>query len=184
MALAGQALRTAGYDVLLTGEPGGTVIGASVREILLSPSHRETLTPLAELLLFMTSRAQHVAEVLLPALASGKTIVSSRYRLSSLAYQGYGRGLDLDLVRRLNDAATCGREADLTFLLDAPASAVVGRKRGAKDRIEAETLEFYERVRRGFLELTEGDPRVARIDGTLPVDAIAAHVARRLGLVA
>jgi len=130
----------------------------------------------------MTSRAQHVAELVLPSLAAGKTVVSSRYRLSSLAYQGYGRGLDLDLVRRLNDAATRGREADLTFLLDAPAELVLGRKRGRKDRIEAETLEFYERVRRGFLELTHDDPHVIQVDGTRPVDAIAADVARHLGL--
>ncbi len=132
----------------------------------------------------MTSRAQHVREVILPALAAGKTVLSSRYRLSSLAYQGYGRGLDLDLIQRLNEESTHGREADITFLIDAPAAAALGRKRGRGDRIEAETLEFYERVRRGFLELTAGDPRVARIDGTLPVDAIATDIARRLGLSA
>lgn len=155
-----------------------------MREILLSPEHRETLTALSELLLFMTSRAQHVAEVLLPSLAAGKTVVSSRYRLSSLAYQGYGRGLDIDLVRRLNDEATRGREADITFLIDAPAEAALGRKRGRRDRIEAETLEFYERVRRGFLELTVDDPCVVRIDGTLAVEAIGEEVARRLELPA
>ncbi len=154
----------------------------SVRRILLSPAHRGTLTPLAELLLFMTSRAQHVRQVLAPALNAGKTVVSSRYRLSSLAYQGYGRGLDLDLIRRLNDESTGGREADVTFLIDAPAVAVLGRKRGEKDRIEAEPLEFYERVRHGFLELTAGDPRVHRVDGTQPIPAIAADVARCLGL--
>ncbi len=130
----------------------------------------------------MTSRAQHVSEVVLPALAAGKTVVSSRYRLSSLAYQGYGRGLDLDLIRCLNDASTCGREADITFLIDAPSAVVLARKRGRGDRIEDQAIEFYERVRHGFLELTEGDPRVCRVDGTLPVDDIAEDVARRLCL--
>jgi dTMP kinase len=182
VSLLGERLRRAGHDVLLTGEPGGTEIGTSIRRILLSPNYRETLTPLSELLLFMTSRAQHVREVLLPSLEAGKTVVSSRYRLSSLAYQGYGRGLDLDLIRRLNDESTRGREADITFLIDAPAAVVLGRKRGHGDRIEAETIEFYERVRYGFLELTDGDPRVHRLDGTLPVDAMADAVARRLSL--
>ena len=182
MSLLGERLRRAGHDVLLTGEPGGTEIGTSIRRILLSPNYRETLTPLSELLLFMTSRAQHVREVLLPSLEAGKTVVSSRYRLSSLAYQGYGRGLDLDLIRRLNDESTRGREADITFLIDAPAAVVLGRKRGHGDRIEAETIEFYERVRYGFLELTDGDPCVHRLDGTLPVNAMADAVARRLSL--
>jgi dTMP kinase len=182
VAVLGERLRRAGHDVLLTGEPGGTEIGTSIRRILLSPNYRETLTPLSELLLFMTSRAQHVAEVLLPSLEAGKTVVSSRYRLSSLAYQGYGRGLDLDLIRRLNDESTRGRQADITFLIDAPAAVVLGRKRGRGDRIEAETIDFYERVRRGFLELTDGDPRVHRLDGTLSVEAMADDVAHRLCL--
>ncbi len=167
---------------MLTGEPGGTEIGASVRRILLSPAYRETLTPLSELLLFMTSRAQHVREVVLPSLAAGRTVVSSRYRLSSLAYQGYGRGLDLELIRRLNEESTCGCEADITFLIDAPAATALGRKRGDGDRIEAETIEFYERVRRGFLELTSGDPHVHLLDGTLSVHAMAEEVARLLDL--
>jgi dTMP kinase len=182
VARLGERLRAAGVDVVLTGEPGGTEIGASVRRILLSPAYRETLTPLSELLLFMTSRAQHVREVVLPSLAAGRTVVSSRYRLSSLAYQGYGRGLDLELIRRLNEESTCGREADITFLIDAPAATALGRKRGDGDRIEAETIEFYERVRRGFLELTSGDPHVHLLDGTLSVDAMAEEVARLLDL--
>ena len=182
MNLLGERLRRAGHDVVLTGEPGGTEIGMSIRRILLSPNYRETLTPLSELLLFMTSRAQHVREVLLPSLEAGKTVVSSRYRLSSLAYQGYGRGLELDLIRRLNDDSTRGRQADVTFLIDAPVATVLGRKRGRGDRIEAETIDFYERVRHGFLGLTDGDPRVHRLDGTLPVEAVADDVAHRLGL--
>ncbi len=130
----------------------------------------------------MTSRSQHVREVLLPSLAAGKTVVSSRYRLSSLAYQGYGRGLDLALIRRLNEEATCGRAADVTVFIDAPVATALGRRRGRGDRIEAEAADFYERVRRGFLELTAGDPSVVRIDGTGSVDAVGGAVLDRLGL--
>ncbi len=108
--------------------------------------------------------------------------MSSRYRLSSLAYQGYGRGLDLELIQRLNEESTSGREADITFLIDAPAATALGRKRGDGDRIEAETIEFYERVRQGFLELTSGDPRVHVLDGSASVSEIAEAVARRLDL--
>jgi dTMP kinase len=168
--------------VVLTGEPGGTEIGVQVRQILLSPAHRRALTPLSELLLFMTSRAQHVREVVLPRLELGETVVSSRYRLSSLAYQGYGRGLDLELIERLNEESTCGLKADVTFLIDIPSEVALARRRGMGDRIEAETLDFHERVRRGFLELAAGDPSVVRVDGTLSIAAIAAAVGEHLGL--
>ncbi len=171
-----------GQSVVLTGEPGGTAVGNAVREILLTRRHAGKLDDFAELLLFMTSRAQHAREVVLPALALGKTVVSSRYRLSSLAYQGYGRGIDRDLIERLNDEATRGRKADVTFLIDVPVEAALSRKRGDGDRIEAEAVEFYRRVREGFLELTANDPRVYRIDGTGDVDSTASAVARCLGL--
>jgi dTMP kinase len=180
--LLAKRVEAAGYPIVLTGEPGGTPVGESVREILLSPRHRATLLPFSELLLFIASRAQHTREVILPALDSGKTVICSRYRLSSLAYQGYGRGIDLALIRRLNDEATRGREADVTLLIDIPVEAALARRRGEADRIEAETTEFYARVRRGFLELTQDDPRVHRIDGTSSVDATAAAVARCIGL--
>jgi dTMP kinase len=180
--LLARRLEASGCRVVLTGEPGGTPIGESIRRTLLSPEHRGTLLPISELLLFMTSRAQHTHEVILPALQSGKTVVSSRYRLSSLAYQGFGRGIDLDLIRRLNDEATLGKEADLTFLIDIPVESALARRRGEGDRIEAETAEFYARVRDGFLELTKDDPRVHRIDGTSSVDATAAAIARCIGL--
>jgi dTMP kinase len=180
--LLARRLAATGHRVVLTGEPGGTPIGESVRKILLSPEHRETLLPISELLLFMTSRAQHTLEVILPALASGKTVVSSRYRLSSLAYQGYGRGIDVELIHRLNEEATLGREADVTIWIDIPVESALARRRGEGDRIEAETADFYARVRQGFLELTDGDPRVHRIDGTSNVDATAGAVARCIGL--
>ncbi len=174
-------MRAVGLDVVTTGEPGGTKIGERVRQVLLSREHVDLL-PLSELLLFMTSRTQVTHEVILPALKQGKTVVSSRYRLSSMAYQGYGRGLPLPLIRQLNEAATSGRLADITLLIDLPATLALTRKHGGHDRIEAEDAAFYERVRKGFLELTAADPTVMRIDGTGSVDEIEEAAARLLGL--
>lgn len=166
---------------MTTREPGGTEVGERVRRILLAREHEEML-PLSELFLFMVSRAQHTHEVILPALREGKTILTSRYRLSSMAYQGYGRGLDLDLIRSLNDAATEGREADITFLIDVPVNVALGRKRGEGDRIEREDETFYRRVRDGYLQLTEQDPRTRIIDGTKPVEAVCADIVESLDL--
>jgi len=174
-------LREQAHEVLATREPGGTTVGERVRDLLLTREHREML-PLSELLLFMVSRAQHAHEVVLPALREGKTVLTSRYRLSSMAYQGYGRGIDLDLIRRLNDAATEGREADITFLIDLPVEVALGRKRGEGDRIEREGHPFYQRVRDGYLELTSGDPRVRVVDGTKSIQDVFEQIADHLDL--
>ena len=174
-------LRAGGLSVTTTREPGGTPLGESLREIILSSGSAELLA-ISELLLFVTSRAQLVSKVIEPALARREVVVSSRYRLSSAVYQGCGRGIDLALIERLNDAATRGRHPDLTFLVDLPAEVALARKTGEKDRIEQESLAFYERVRRGYLELTRDDPHVHRIDGTLAVSEIAAEVAAYLCL--
>lgn len=174
-------LREEAREVLATREPGGTRVGERVRDLLLTREHDEML-PLSELLLFMVSRAQHAHEVVLPALREGKTVLTSRYRLSSMAYQGYGRGIDLDLIRRLNDAATDGREADITFLIDVPVEVALGRKRGEGDRIEREGRSFYQRVRDGYLELTAGDPRVCVVDGTKSIDGVFEQIADHLNL--
>jgi len=174
-------IRAAGYTVVTSREPGGTPIGERIREILLSREEKGLL-PISELLLFMVSRAQHTYEVILPALAAGKTVITSRYRLSSLAYQGYGRGLDLDLIRMLNDAATGGRRADLTFLIDVPVEVALSRRSGRPDRIEEEGVGFYERVRRGYLELASVDPTVEVIDGTAPLAQVSKEIAKRLSV--
>ena len=172
-------LRKAGRDVLATREPGGTPVGERVRSLLLTREHDEML-PLSELLLFMVSRAQHTHEVILPALTQGKVVLTSRFRLSSMAYQGYGRGMDLDLIHRLNDAATEGHEADVTIFIDVPIEVVLTRRRGGGDRIEREDDQFYRRVRSGYLTLIEGDPRVHVVDGTQPIDRVFAEIARCL----
>ena len=179
--LLAKRLGEAGVDVVSTREPGGTPIAESIRTVLLEREHRELL-PLSELLLFMVSRTQNTHGVILPALEAGRTVVASRYRLSSMAYQGYGRGLDLDLIRQLNDAATSGTQPDVTFLIDVPAEYTLQRKADRGDRIEVESIEFHRRVRRGFLELTGGDPTAYVLDGTQSIEEISDAVARRLGL--
>ncbi len=179
--LLARRLDEAGFDVVSTREPGGTPIAERMRSVLLEKEHH-ALLPFSELLLFMVSRAQNTHEVILPALRADRTVVASRYRLSSMAYQGYGRGLDLDLVRRLNETATSGTVADLTFLIDVPAEYTIRRKADRGDRIEIEAIDFHRRVRQGFLELTEGDPSVRVLDGTESIDRIHEAVAKHLGL--
>lgn len=181
VTLLAERLTQVGYSVITTREPGGTSLGEAVRKVILSTKNVDLL-PLSELLLFITCRAQLSAEVIAPALEEGKVVVSSRYRLSSLAYQGYGRGIDLDLIRRLNEAATRGRHPDLTFLIDLPAKVALARKRGKGDRIEGEDIVFYQRVRQGYLKLAQDDPLIHRIDGTQSVQQIAQAVASYLDL--
>lgn len=181
VTLLAERLTQVGYSVITTREPGGTPLGEAVRKVILSTKNVDLL-PLSELLLFITCRAQLCAEVIDPALRQGKVVVSSRYRLSSLAYQGYGRGIDLGLIRRLNEAATGGRHPDLTFLIDLPAKIALARKRGKGDRIEGEDIAFYQRVREGYLKLAQDDPLIHRIDGTQSVQQIAQAVASYLDL--
>jgi dTMP kinase len=174
-------LRERGLDVVSTREPGGTAVGERVRELLLASRHEEML-PLSELLLFMVSRAQHTSEVLLPALEAGKTVLTSRYRLSSMAYQGYGRGIDRDLIHSLNDAATASREADITFVIDMPVEVALGRKRGERDRIEREDIAFFERVRHGYLQLAGASASTHIVDGTGSVDEVLGRILGHLDL--
>ena len=181
VALLADRLQDAGLPVTTTREPGGTPLGEAVREVILSNENTE-LVPLSELLLFMTCRAQLSATIIEPALAAGRVVVSSRFRLSSLAYQGYGRGIDLDLIRRLNEAATAGRHPDITLLIDLDPQIALRRKQGEGDRIEGEDLSFYERVREGYLALTRDDAAVHRIDGSRSVEKIAAAVRDLLGV--
>ncbi len=177
--LLAEHLRKQGYDVLVVEEPGTTALGRSIRAILLdSPDSQPQaleIEPLAELFLYEASRAQLVREVLRPALAAGKVVIADRYALSSLAYQGYGRGLPLELVRKLNELATDGLEPDLVFLLDLPPEeglrrkvARRGREEGVRrDRLESAALDFHRRVRRGYLELIKDHPRGYLLDGRM-----------------
>ena len=182
-------LRAQGQAVLATREPGGTAIGDRVRAILLDTIHQE-MQPQAEILLFSAARAQVVGQIIRPHLARGGVILCDRYADSTLAYQGYGRHLDLATLRLITDFATGGLRPDLTFCLDLPVEVGLRRKRvGAGEewnRMEQETLAFHERVRRGYLDMAQAEPaRWRLLDATQPVEALQAtlrmEVAAHLG---
>jgi len=144
---------------LLTHEPGGTPFGKKLGRWL-KWGQGTDISPLTELMLFNASRAQLVAEVIQPGLENGKVVISDRYADSTTAYQGYGRGLDLDMVKATNSAATQGLKPDLTILLDIPAEEGLDRKKAkSRDRFEREALAFHQRVREGYLRLAADDPK-------------------------
>jgi dTMP kinase len=162
-------------------EPGGTPISERLREILLDRKYTE-LNPWAELFLFSAARAQLVSEVIRPALKRGEIVVCDRFYDSTTAYQGYGRGLDLETVRRINMAATGGTDPDLTIVVDIPVEEI-GRRRRAlgsgPDRMEDAGKEFFDRVRKGYAEIIRHEPhRVVCVDGTGSVRQVEDEVWR------
>lgn len=165
---------------LLIHEPGGTPLGEKVRR-LLKRGNFET-SPLAELLLFNTSRSQLVTSIIQPNLRQGKVVICDRFADSTVAYQGYGRGLDLGVVREVNRIAAQGLTPDLTILLDVPVGVGLVRKSGnSPDRFEREDIAFHQRVRDGFLKLAAQEPkRFLLIDSTLPKENIASIIRQRV----
>lgn len=153
----------------LTREPGGTPLGNRLARWL-KRTQDEDISPLTELLLFNASRRQLVEGVIEPGMKEGETVICDRYTDSTTAYQGYGRGLDLNMVRTINDAATRGLKPDLVVLLDIPAEKGLARKEARKhDRFEQEDAAFHQRVREGYLELAASEPqRWLVVDATLP----------------
>jgi len=194
-------LRALGYEVFVTREPGGTAIGEQIRKVLLDATNKG-MTPQTEMLLFAASRAQFVADMVRPALAMGKVVLSDRYVHASLAYQGYARGLGVALVRSVNEVATGGLMPDLTVLLDVPPEVGLvrepskrlqaqgdlgllgvagGRVKDAPpayvpDRFQQEDVAFHVRVREGFLGLAAEDPRVFVVDATGSPDNVEARI--------
>jgi len=161
---------------LLTRQPGGTEIGASIRELLLSPD-TAGLSDRAEALLMAADRAQHVDAMIEPALAAGKDVICDRYVSSSLAYQGAGRELGSDRVLTLSEFAVDGTWPDLNVLLDVPVDVGLSRLDGPPDRLEQQDRDFHERVRQTFLDLAEASPDLwLVIDGTQSVEAVAAEL--------
>ena len=160
-------LQRRGYPALLTHEPGGTPVGESIRRWL--KNHRN-LSPLSELLLFAAARSELVASVIRPALEIGTTVISDRYTASTVAYQGYGRELDLALIHRLNLLVAGGSAPDLTVLLDLPVEiALFRRGQPGADRFESAPLEFHRRVREGYLSQAAADRlKWLVLDGTRP----------------
>ncbi len=162
-----------GIPCRITREPGGTPIGEKIRKILLNPNF-QGMVPLTELFLYEASRAQHVHEVILPLLKKGEVVLSDRFMDASIAYQGYGRKVDLKWVERLNRLASNGIKPDITFLLDCPSD--MGLKRALQrnqrlknkkgDRFEREQIEFHRRVRRGYLALAKKEPQRVKIIDT------------------
>ena len=172
--LVAELLRADGLEVVETREPGGTELGERVRELVL---HAGEVAPWAEAALFAASRAQHVAEVIRPALERGAVVLCDRYVDSSLAYQGIARGLGLERVLELNLTAVDGLLPDRTFLLLVEASTAAGRMSADRDRIERESLAFQERVDAAYRELAERYPeRIVALDGALPPEILAERI--------
>lgn len=170
---------------IATREPGGTEIGTRLRNMLLYGNSSEELHDRAELFLYAADRAQHVETFLKPHLEAGNLILCDRYVDSTIAYQGYGRGADLDFIHRLNQMATNGLESDITFWLDVDVEVGLKRARQSgkiSDRMEQAHLDFHRRVRQGYADLVAKQPhRKVRIDANLPAAEVAIQIQEILG---
>jgi dTMP kinase len=186
LRLLADYLTRAGRDCVCTREPGGTNLGKLIRRVLLEVGD-DKISPETELCLYLADRAQHVHEVIRPALAAGKIVLCDRFTDSTIAYQGYGRGADLKRLADLNRMASIGIAPELTFLLDCPAE--MGLSRTARrmesqrpderreDRFEREEAEFHDRVRRGFQEIARSEPdRVRVLDARRPVEDLHGEI--------
>lgn len=170
-ALAERA-RARGAEVVLTQEPGATPVGAAIREVLFRADER--ISGWMEAFLFLADRADHVQRVIRPALARGAVIICDRFTDSTIAYQGHGRGLDIDLLQQLNREATGGTTPNLTLLLNVPLAVGLERSRPETfDRIGRETIDFHTRVHEGFNRLALTEPeRIKTIDAAQPLDVV------------
>ncbi len=166
-----QYLKEKGKKAILTREPGGTETGKKIREILLSETE-ENFPYVAELFLYEADRNFHVNNLIKPHLEKGFYVVCDRYTDSTLAYQGYARGLDINLVERLNNIATQCLYPDITFLIDIPVELSLERLGKNKDRIESEGIEFHRRLREGFLKIATKEERVVILDGKKDIQTI------------
>ena len=176
-----KALEAQGKTVLITREPGGTLIGEKIRNLLQDPSHKNEISDMAELLLFSASRAELIVSRIQPALKRGEIVICDRFYDSTYVYQGLGRAIDMEIVEQLNQITVGTLKPDLTILLDLDAKVGIDRAKsrqsGELDRIENESLAFFEAVRNGYLELAKKEPeRFKTIDGLLSVDAIKAII--------
>ncbi|OIO02893.1 MAG: dTMP kinase [Elusimicrobia bacterium CG_4_10_14_0_2_um_filter_56_8] len=178
-ALLKEWLEELGHEVIITREPGGTRLSEQIREILLDP--KSVIEPMTELFLYETSRIKHTLEKIIPALKAGKVIISDRYTLSTTAYQGYGRGLDLKTVETLNRIATMNLKPDIIVVFDIPDKAFSQRERltQGRDRIESEPDQFRKRVNRAY-KLLARKPGVTRIDGGRAIEEIQKDIRARV----
>jgi dTMP kinase len=179
--LLGEYLKTKNFNVLITEEPGGTKTGLKIREILLSPENR--MDPLTELLLYNSSRAQLIREVIYPALMQDIVVITDRFIDSTIAYQGYARGVDLRIINTLNEIVAPDLKPFITFLLDIDVEEGLKRNRGKQkaDRLELETLEFHNQVRRGYLQIAKQEPhRIKIIDASGSIEEVNRKVIETL----
>lgn len=182
MALLKTFFEEYGYEVVLTREPGGTVISEAIREVILNKDYME-MADMTEALLYAASRAQHVHEWIVPNLKTGKMVICDRYVDSSIVYQGYARGLGIDVVAGINGYATGGLKPDLTILLDLPAEEGIKRKKSQQelDRLELQKLNFHQKVAQGYRMLAEQESeRFLTIDAMLDIDGIQAKIRERV----
>lgn len=177
-------LEDRGVEVLSTREPGGVLIGEKIREVILDPSHTE-MDPKTELLLYIASRRQHLVEKVLPALATGKLVIMDRFIDSSVAYQGFGRGLDIEAIDWLNEFATDGLKPDLTLYFDIEVeeglARIAANSNREINRLDMEGLDLHRKVRQGYLSLLEKEAdRIVKIDASLPLDQVIANTQQLL----
>jgi dTMP kinase len=177
-----KTLESYGIPCVSTLEPGGTGIGQDIRRVLLD-SKNSHLSALAELILYAADRAQHIEEIIMPALDQGRWVICDRFFDATVAYQGAGRGIDMDFIKTLNDKVTKGTRPDITLLLDCPAE--IGIKRAlsrnnitqdGQDRFEREKIEFHKKVRDCYLALSRHEKRFSVIDATLSEDAVEQQI--------
>ncbi len=175
--LTGEWLQYLGIEIIITREPGGTELGVDLRRLLLDA--KNSIANRSELLLYAADRAQHVEQKLKPNLQNGKFVLCDRFIYSTIAYQGYGRGLDLNLINQLNAIATEDLEVDLVLWLDLDVEAGLARKHRTgetADRIEQEKIDFHRRVQQGYAKLAQAHPHIVRIDASLDKESIQTQI--------
>ena len=178
--LLDEYLRNKGYKTLLTREPGSIGLGEKVREILLN--YDGEVSSVCESFLFLADRAQNVDCIIKPALKEGVIVICDRHTDSSVAYQGYGRGLDIERINMLNNIATSGLKPDLTIVLDVDVETSQARVGSEKDRMESAGIEFFERVRKGYLEIAKQEPeRVKVVDAKQTIEDIHNQILELVG---
>lgn len=176
------ALKDRKLPVLILREPGGTEISEKIRSVLLDNANHK-MSAMTEVLLYSAARAQMVRENILPNLEKGTVVICDRYFDSTTAYQGFGRRIDLDFIKKLNNFATEELVPDLTFLIDLDAKIALQRTKTALDRLEKEDSEFHQRVRKGYLEIARSNPdRFVVIDGTQSIEAIQDEIFMKIKL--
>lgn len=161
MGLLAKYLKEKGLDVIITREPGSVGLGEKIREILLN--YEGEVSSNCEAFLFLADRAQHIDLLVKPAIDEGKIVLCDRHTDSTIAYQGYGRGVDLDRIKMLNNLATSGLKPDLTFIFDLDVKTALGRVGKSQDRMESAGLEFFEKTRNGYLEIGKEEPERVKV---------------------